>query len=730
MTIAALIALLLALLGVAIFVSARINDSSRNKFVADAIPVSSAVQDLVLQMVNMETAVRGYIITGNPNTLGPYGRGRRAAAADLAALRPHLGKHPRLAKLVARARRQIASIQRFFDLQVVRASQGPRGRQNAQRHVLDGKLAFDGFRHTAVAMENDTNDFIAASKRAQDRTFFRFLLVLIALGAVAVGIGLLLYWRTPRRLAQARRDAETSANRLALLAEASELLGSSLDYRQTLARLAAFAVPRLADWCSIDMADDDGRLERIAVAHQDPAKVRWAQELAERFPPDPEAPRGAMHVLRTGEPEFYPEIPAEVLADAVEREPELGAILGELGLRSAISVPLNARGRTLGVLTLVQAESGRLYTEGDLELAQELARRAAVAVDNARLFEEADRGAQAARALEYVGEAVVVVDTQGYVRFWNPAAETLFGRPAGEATDTPAAATIPGFTRILQQVPLGRQAGAARFATLPLPLPNGERWISISAVDFGEGRVYTLRDVSDEHELERLRAEFVATASHELRTPLSAVYGAARTLRRTDVELSPADQAAFLAIIESESERLAQIVNQILLAGQLEAGEVRLNVQELDLVGLTESVLASAELRKPADISFKVTAAPGLPQIACDEGKLRQVLVNLVENAIKYSPDGGEIAIDLAARNGTAVIAVSDPGLGIPPAEHERIFDRFYRLDPNLARGVGGSGLGLYIVRELVERMHGRVLVESAERVGSTFTVELPLQTD
>jgi PAS domain S-box-containing protein len=175
---------------------------------------------------------------------------------------------------------------------------------------------------------------------------------------------------------------------LRFLAEAGEVLSSSLDYRDTLSRVARLAVPGLADWCAVDVLAEDGTLERLAVAHQDPEKVALAHELRRHYPPDPDAPQGALQVLRSGQPEFYPEISNDMLL-AAARDAEHLRLMRGLGFTSVIIVPLVARGQTLGVITLVTAESGRRYEQADFELAEDLARRAAVAVDNARLYQEA-----------------------------------------------------------------------------------------------------------------------------------------------------------------------------------------------------------------------------------------------------------------------------------------------------------------------------------------------------
>ncbi len=521
---------------------------------------------------------------------------------------------------------------------------------------------------------------------------------------------------------------QTMRERMTFLAEASELLGSSLDYNRTLRQVAQLSVPGLADWCAIDMVGPNGEIERLAVAHQDPEKVSWAYELQEMYPPDPDAPTGVPQVLRSGEPEFFPYFPQEVLDEAIGDDEELREIVDQLGLKSSITVPLIARNRTLGVLTLIAAEQHPPYTETDFELAIELGRHAAIAVDNARLFREAERGANAARALAYVADGVVLLDATGHVRHWNPAAAAITGVSEEDAIGCPVGDVVPAWDALTSHVPLLAPGSAPRPVTVPLVLGGHERWVAVSGVEFGQGTVYALQDVTEEHALEKTRSDFVATASHELRTPLAAVYGAVRTLRREDVELSDDDRTQFLEMIESEATRLARIVDQILLAGQLDAGAIEVELADCNPVEVASRVIESAEMHLPENISLGLEADEART-ISCDENKLRQVLVNLVDNAVKYSPDGGRVDLHVRNGNGACVIDVIDQGLGIPPSERERIFEKFYRLDPQQTHGVGGSGLGLYICRELVERMNGLLSVESEPGNGSRFTLELPVRS-
>jgi PAS domain S-box-containing protein len=517
--------------------------------------------------------------------------------------------------------------------------------------------------------------------------------------------------------------------RLSFLDEAMALLTSSLDLERTLDRLASLAVPQLADWCAINvLVEETGEIEQLVVAHQDPERKRWAEEVrlrSRRVKIDDEFDLTAQ-VIRTGEPVFLREVPQELLDQAAKRDPVAGEALEHITIRSAITLPLRAGDRTLGALTLVGEQ--RTFDDEDFDLAQQLSARAAIAVENARLYREAERRAEAALALAYVGDGVVLLDDEGKVRFWNAAAAAITGVREGDALGRHPAEVLPAWEELVRLAELADAATPerARPVTVPIETASGDRWVAVTGVAFDEGIVYALRDVSVEQTFERARSDFVATASHELRTPLAAVYGAARTLRRTDIEIPAEQRDRFLEIIVSETERLTAIVSQILLAGQLEEGRVDVAAAATDLTPLAESVLDSARLRSPDRIDLRLERN-GTPAVAiADEDKLRQVLVNLLDNAIKYSPDGGEVVVELAGGQNRVRLAVRDSGLGIPQGEQERIFEKFYRLDPDLTRGVGGSGLGLFISRELVSRMGGNLTVRSRLGEGAAFIVDLP----
>jgi signal transduction histidine kinase len=225
-------------------------------------------------------------------------------------------------------------------------------------------------------------------------------------------------------------------------------------------------------------------------------------------------------------------------------------------------------------------------------------------------------------------------------------------------------------------------------------------------------------------ELDRLKNEFIAVVSHELRTPIASVYGAAVTLEQTRLDEERRD--SLLDVIYAESARLVRLVDQVLWASRVETARIEPSIQPCDAEELAESVVSAARTHLPANVTLELHTSGALPPVAADPEKAKQVLVNLVENAIKYSPAGGRISVGVARASGSIRFSVEDEGLGIADEDLDRIFDKFERVDPDLVRGIGGTGLGLYICRELVTQMNGRIWVTSREGEGSTFFVELP----
>ncbi|HLL73915.1 MAG TPA: PAS domain S-box protein [Pyrinomonadaceae bacterium] len=411
-----------------------------------------------------------------------------------------------------------------------------------------------------------------------------------------------------------RKQAEESQR---FLAQASEVLVSSLDYEATLARLARLVVPRLADWCSIDMLTEERQIRRLAVAHEDPAKVEFARELEQRYPPSMSDAEGVAKVIRTGEPEIYPNVPDELLA-LVARDSEHLRILRELGLRSALVVPLAAQGRTIGAITLVAAESGRRYSQADLPFVEDLAHRAALAIENARLYREAQ-------------------------------------------------------------------------------------------------------------EVNRLKDEFLATLSHELRTPLTAVLGWTRLLGTGQLDAETSRRA--METIERNAQSQVQLIDDILDVSRIIRGKLRLNVRPVELAPVIESAVDSVRPAAEAKgIRLQVVLDRQAGPVSGDPDRLQQVVWNLLSNAIKFTPKDGRVQVLLARVDSQLEVTVSDSGQGIAPEFIPYVFDRFRQADPTTTRTHGGLGLGLAIVRHLVELHGGSVRAESAGAArGATFRVLLPL---
>jgi two-component system phosphate regulon sensor histidine kinase PhoR len=329
---------------------------------------------------------------------------------------------------------------------------------------------------------------------------------------------------------------------------------------------------------------------------------------------------------------------------------------------------------------------------------------------------DAETRAAAAGALMHVAEAVVLVDADGVVRVANPAAEQLFG--VAGLVGSRLADAAPGWNAVASRIPV---AAEPSWVVVPLAIADATRWVAAAAEPEAGGAVYTLRDVTDERRLADMRDEIVATVSHELRTPLAGVLGAAKTLTSREDSLTEETRRALIGMIGEQSARLARIVEEILLTQGLDAGGVELERRTFDVGELVERVVAAA----PADgRRIRVDTAQGALAEG-DPDRFEQVVLNLLDNAVKYSPPETEIRIAVERERGSVRLTVADNGPGIPPADRERIFDKFVRLDPAHAGGVGGTGLGLSIARELVRRMGGRVGVLDSER-GATFCVDLP----
>jgi signal transduction histidine kinase len=544
-----LLALLVAVLATGVLATYNLYRSAEDRYIGVVLPLRRLTHDVLFQMEKEQTGVRGYIITNDRASLGPYKAGRKAVLADLARIAALTHGRSPLSEHLRVVRRRAVALQGFNDSLIVFVADGTiskdrAGQELATRQVLNGMPYETSFYGAAALMQKDINNFAKATRDKQRTTLRRTLAALSVAGFLALAVATALLVKVPEQL-------------------------------------------------------------RRLYASEEDARVR------------------------------------------------------------------------------------------------------------------AEQGANAARALAHVSDAVVLVDDAGAVRFWNGAGEQLFGVPARLAVGRQVAAVLPDYGRLVD-------AAVRQDPFVPVVIEGSERWLAPALSTFDGGSVLAIRDATEGHVLERARADFVATASHELRTPLTTVYGGARTLIAHGDRLGEGQQESLLRMIEQESEHLVQIVDQLLVSAQLDRGGLNLDESECDLGALCASVVDSARLRAGREITLAFEAASPVNPLRCDESLLRQVLVNLVENALKYSLVGGHVDVRLREARGRVRIEVEDEGLGIPPAEQERIFEKFYRLDAAMTRGVGGSGLGLFISREIVTRMGGSLSVRSVEGAGSTFTVTLP----
>jgi two-component system, OmpR family, phosphate regulon sensor histidine kinase PhoR len=411
-----------------------------------------------------------------------------------------------------------------------------------------------------------------------------------------------------------------------------------------------------------------------------------------------------------------------------------GTDLLSLGARALVVAPFGS-GAARGVIGVA-----RFYDQGFDEAEAALLEAVAASIYHAlvrirlaeerdQLYREAEERGNAARVIGSIADGVLLIDQAGIVTLWNPAAEAITGLPSDAVVGRPVERAIPGWAMASDAFAVGgdRASSSARAAAVPVEIAGRELWLSIRGVGFAEGTVYAFHDLTGAHRLEQLKADFIATVSHELRTPLAAVHGAAKTLQRDDVAPGSDVFNRLLNVIHEQSERLAGLVNDILLASRVASPELEIATEQVDVAALAADVVATVEALLDGSLTVELIAPPSLPPLIGDPERLRQVLTNLVANAAKYSPAGGRIEVELEAHANEFRILVRDEGLGIAPAEQSLIFEKFYRVDANMSRGVSGSGLGLYISREIVNRMGGGLSVQSELGKGSTFVVTLPM---
>lgn len=442
-------------------------------------------------------------------------------------------------------------------------------------------------------------------------------------------------------------------NNLRFLAQASAALSASLNYTQTLQTIAKLMVPDIADWCGIDMLDDHHQLQQVAVAHKDPKKVKWAIELRKKQgPPSLDDPTGLAQVIRSGTTEYYPEISEELL-EASTSSPEELQLVRDLALSSIIIVPLKIEDQTVGGISLIITDKKRYYTQSDLEMAEELGRRASLAMTNARLFDNAQH------------EITERIRLEKALKQANEELESRVEQRTAELEST----------------------------NLSLQRSNQE-----------------LQD-------------FAYVASHDLQEPLRKIQ-AFGNLLETEYADSLGDGKDYLERMRNAAKRMSALIEDILSFSRVTTKGR--SFTPVNLRTVAAEVIGDLEIRI-ADTAAMVEIG-SLPTIPADAMQMRQLLQNLITNAIKFHRDDVRPIIKLQARieQGFCHLEVIDNGLGFDEKYLDRIFAVFQRLHDR--KTYEGTGIGLAVCRKIVERHGGTITATSRLGKGSTFIISLPMR--
>ena len=408
-------------------------------------------------------------------------------------------------------------------------------------------------------------------------------------------------------------------------------------------------------------------------------------------------------------------------------------------MRQVVALPLEIGDENIGYIFIFRTR-GVAFGANDRQVLSAFADQAAIAVHNARLYQQVSAERERLNAIiENSGDGVMIVNPYRIIQTWNKTLTNMTGISAEEAIGRPCydvlnLKTDQGVSVCHTSCPLVNAPEDGRLYAAGLH--HRADGISITLADnyspqYGEeGQpsqfIANVRDMTRLREAEELKQTVLSVISHELKTPVSIIKGYADTLAREDADWDEDTLRDGLSVIEEEADRLDRLITNLLEASRLQAGGFKLKLAYLDLADMATS--AVEKLQTTTDKHEFVANFPAnFPAVQGDYERLGQVLTNLIGNAIKYSPDGGTIKIEgTESKSNRIRLTVSDEGIGIPPGDQERIFDRFHRVDNRLARQTPGTGLGLYFVKAVVEAHGGQVGVESVPGKGSTFWIELP----
>jgi two-component system phosphate regulon sensor histidine kinase PhoR len=413
-----------------------------------------------------------------------------------------------------------------------------------------------------------------------------------------------------------------------------------------------------------------------------------------------------------------------------------------LKVRNSLSVPLAVEYKdenqeivdrqTIGVLVVFNKRGGGGFDEEDVRLLTVLARSAASVISNAQVYIAVTTAKQQLEStFQSMLSGVLVVGTSGQILLMNSAARRIFG--AREDGDGQALASVVRNDKVHSLVTASLEDAEEKVEEVNLFTPAERVFQVQTALLRNEdttvtGVVATFNDITELRNVERMKTEFVASVSHELRTPLTSIKGFVRTLLDdTEGYYDRDTQVEFYQIIDQECDRLVRLINDLLNVSRIEAGRaLELNLKPIDLRNLMARVVTSQQSYTTRH-TLVLEAPEDLPAVVADEDKVDQILTNLINNAIKYSPDGGHVWVSARSADGNIEVSVKDEGVGIPEEHLDKIFARFHRVESGDSRRAGGTGIGLYLVKHLVEAHHGRIRVDSRVDKGSTFTFSIPL---
>ncbi len=410
-------------------------------------------------------------------------------------------------------------------------------------------------------------------------------------------------------------------------------------------------------------------------------------------------------------------------------------------LRQVIALPLTVVNTPVGIIYVFRAAVNVGFSNDDARILQAFADQAAIAVSNARLYQGVVLEKQRLDAIiEQSADGVMILDNRWRITTFNRAMETLTGWQRSEAIGRPCAEVLD----ICNAQGEAICPNACPLQHLPMensPMVEGRitnrdgrefyiqsRYASqISDTGAFIGAIANVRDITEQKREEELQSTFVSIISHELKTPVSIIKGYAGTLRREDATWDEQTWRDGLRVIEDEADRLARQIQDLLDVSRLQSGWVHLDSTDWDIPMLAKEVIEHIAAQTGEQYIFELRFAEDMPPVHADYERIRMVLSNLLTNAIKYSPDGGKIRIGGHPDGDVVVIYVSDEGIGIPPEEQERIFERFYRVDNRLQRETQGTGLGLFLSKAIIEAHGGSITVKSQVGRGARFVFTLPL---